>query len=56
MKLTDKLFEFRGPIIISDVYDVLFTNEYFNPKGNITPKPKKDSSYISNNQSALERF
>lgn len=56
MKLTDKLFEFRGPIIISNVYDILFRNKYFNPQENIIPKPKKDSSYISNDQTALERF
>ena len=56
MKLTDKLFEFRGPVIISNVYDALFRNKYFNLQENIIPKPTKDSGYVSNDQSALERF
>lgn len=27
MKLSDKLFEFRGPVIVSDVFENLYTNE-----------------------------
>ncbi len=56
MKLSDKLFEFRGPVIISNVYDEAFKNEYFNPQENIIPKPIKDGRYVSNDKSALERF
>ncbi len=56
MKLTDKLFEFRGPVVISKVYDVVFMNDRFEPQYNIIPKPTKDSKYVSNDKSALERF
>lgn len=40
MKLTDKLFEFRGPVIISDVFENVYVNEsnrYYEFKG----KPQK---------------
>lgn len=56
LKLSEDLFEFRGPVIISNVYDILYKNIYFDPQKSIIPKPVKDSSYISNDQSALERF
>lgn len=55
-KLSDDLFDFRGPVIISDVSDVLFNNIYFDPQRNIIPTPVKESSYSSNDQSALNRF
>lgn len=56
IKLTDKLFEFRGPVVISKVYDVVFMNDRFEPQYNIIPKPTKDGTYVSNDMSALERF
>lgn len=30
MKLSDKLFEFRGPFVVSDVYEVVFNNQKIN--------------------------
>lgn len=44
MKLSDKLFEFRGPVVISDVYD----STYINTIGNGSEqwnKPKHDAYY-----------
>lgn len=57
MKLTDELFDFRGPIVISDVYDIAYRNKYFNPQENIIPKPIKETTYFSRNgDSALRNF
>lgn len=56
MKSSDQLFDFRGPVIISNVYDTLYKNIYFDPQKSIIPKPVTEGSYISNDQSALGRF
>lgn len=42
MKLSDTLFEFRGPFVISDVFIDYFVNRYFDPQNNIIPKPVKE--------------
>lgn len=60
MKLSDALFKFRGPVVISDVYDKVFLNDFFNPQNNLVPKPRPDASYLSSDTSskiiALNRF
>lgn len=40
MKLSDKLFDFRGPVVISDVFTNYFTNMNFDPQRDIIPEPK----------------
>ncbi|WP_407477731.1 hypothetical protein [Elizabethkingia anophelis] len=42
MKLSDKLFEFRGPIVISDVLIDNYINKGFDPIQNIITKPEKE--------------
>lgn len=40
MKLSDKLFDFRGPVVISDVFNDYFTNMNFDPQREIITEPK----------------
>ena len=56
MKLSDKLFDFRGPVLISDVTDVSYLSKFLNLQEKIVPEPAKDGSYKSNSKSALDRF
>ena len=56
MKLTDKLFEFRGPVVISDVYDVSYDNKRFDPTSNNTTIPKRESTSRGLKQDALDDF
>ncbi|MDY3318131.1 hypothetical protein PG637_01750 [Riemerella anatipestifer] len=57
MKLTDKLFDFRGPVVISEVHDEVYINQRLDLYNNIIPVPVKDSSYDSNSgDSALRDF
>ncbi|MDV3577717.1 hypothetical protein CMU79_07145 [Elizabethkingia anophelis] len=60
MKLSDKLFEFRGPIIISDIFDRLYNNNYLDKQKGVEPKSELSEKYDSfdnaNKMSALEDF
>ena len=61
-KFSDQLFEFKGPVVISDVYTYSYINEsYKNEFGDLDwSKPKKNPAYdsgnIGNKQDALEQF
>ncbi|MEJ5105154.1 hypothetical protein [Chryseobacterium sp. MYb328] len=62
MKLSDNLFEFRGPLVISDVFITNFINRYFDTQKGIIPKPKKEDLGVDlrndtiKKQSALNDF
>lgn len=55
-KLSDELFDFRGPVLISDVTDISYLSKFLNLQEKIVPEPAKDGSYKSNSKSALDRF
>ncbi|WP_292008315.1 hypothetical protein, partial [Chryseobacterium sp.] len=56
MKLSDELFEFRGPVIISDVFDVAYDNKHFDPMSDNITIPKRESKSRGLKQDALDDF
>lgn len=58
LKLDEKMFNYRGPIIISDVYYNLFNNEsFFEPSLGkyVWNLPKRDKDFSNKNSSSLSK-